>query len=242
MVLNDIKVLFTLKNVIMNIEAQELWEETNSSATGTGSNDLTKVLIGALAGAAAGALVGGLFTQKGVEIRNRVGEGSRSIANNIKDKASGITGSVADKFEATKEAAADWIAKGKQKIGMSSSNSAYKANTAYSTALEGDAKGAGSKILLGALIASVAGTIVWSFATEKGKETRHRVVEGSKNLTSNLKVKASEIAGGLKEGIANTYEAAKEGAIDLLEKEKQKIDALAAGNTGYSSPTGADKW
>ncbi len=238
---NEITVLVTLKNFIMNIESQGLPGATISGATGAGSNDVSKILIGALAGAAAGALIGSLFTKKGVEIRNRVGEGSRSIANNIKEKVSDITSGISDKFQSTKEGAADLIEKGKQKLGMSDSNTAHTAETAYNGSVEADESHPGGKILLGAIIVSVASTIVWSFATDKGNETRRRVFEGSKNITNNLKEKVSEIATGIKDGIVNTYEAAKEGAVDLLENEKQRIDALAAGNTGYKGSSEADK-
>ena len=46
---------------------------TYGDTTNGDSNDLTKVLIGALAGAAVGSLVAGAFPQQGIEIRNRVG-------------------------------------------------------------------------------------------------------------------------------------------------------------------------
>src|SRR6476661_2372607 len=91
------------------------------NTTGSTSSDLTKVLIGALAGAAIGSLVGGAFTQKGVEIRNRVGEGSKDLANNIKEKFSDMKGTISDKYVAAKEGAADLLEKGKQKVGLSSS-------------------------------------------------------------------------------------------------------------------------
>jgi len=226
----------------MDMETKGLSDAGYRDTTSTGSNDLSKVLIGALAGAAAGSLIAGLFTEKGIEVRSRVGESSRNMANNLKDKASTMTENIAgkvseisdsivDKYQATKEGAADLIEKGKQKVGMSSGNTDYKSTTAL------DEKESGSKILLGALIVSVASTIVWSFATEKGNQTRKRIAEGSKDMAATLKDKASVLA----DGIADTYEAAKEGATDLLEKEKQRLDT-PTGNTGYSSSTSPNAW
>ncbi len=225
----------------MNLESRDLSGTNYGAATSADSNDLSKVLIGALAGAAVGSLIGGSFTRKGIEIRNRVGEGSKNIANNLKNKVSDVTGAVADKYEAAKEGAADLIEKGKQKVGMSSANTAYRGSTAYTGGAETDETGSGSKILLGALIASVAGTIVWSFATEKGNETRRRIAKGSKNVASNLKEKVSDVAGGIADGVSQAYEAAKEGAEDLIEQQKQRLNT-PTGNTSYGSSAGADNW
>lgn len=215
----------------MYSESKEFYGTDYRGKTTGNSKDLTKVLIGALAGAAAGSLIGGLFTEKGIEARHRVSEGSKNIANNLKDKVSDIKEGIADKYEAAKEGAADLIEKGKQKVGISPRSAAYK-STAYA-----DEKGTGSKVLLGALAASVAGAVIWSFATEKGKETRNRLGEGSKNIANNLKDKFSDI----KEGIADTYEAAKEGAADLLEKGKQQAN-ISSGSTAYKGTAGADSW
>ncbi len=231
--------LFTPKIFIMYSESKELSDYPYRDTTSGDSKDLSKVLIGALAGAAAGSLIGGLFTEKGIEARNRVSEGSKNIANNLKDKVSGIKEGIADKYEAAKEGAADLIEKGKQKVGISPRSTAYK-STAYTdengTAYTAE-KGTGSKVLLGALAVSVAGLVVWSFATEKGKETRKRVGKGSKNIANNLKDKFTDI----KEGIADTYEAAKEGAVDLLEKGKQQAN-MSSGSTAYKGSAGADSW
>lgn len=221
----------------MSVESREFSDASYDSSVTTGTSDLTKVLIGALAGAALGSLIGGSFTQKGIEIRNRVGEGSKNIANNLKEKVADVKEGIADKYEAAKESAAGLIEKGKQKVGISSGSSSYSDTTAYAA----DETGSGSKILLGALIVSVASTIVWSFATEKGNETRRRIAKSSKNLATNLKDKASDVAGGIVNGIHDTYEAAKEGAVDLLEQQKQATNT-SAGNTSYKSSTGADNW
>lgn len=62
----------------MNLESRDLSGTNYGAATSTDSNDLSKVLIGALAGAALGSLIGGSFTRKGIEIRNRVGEEAKT--------------------------------------------------------------------------------------------------------------------------------------------------------------------
>ena len=199
------------------------YEETEN----TGSKDLYKVLIGAIAGAAAGSLIAGSFTQKGVELRNRVGESSKNMASNLtsnlKDKVSDISEVVADKFEAVKESAADLIEKGKEKIGRVSSSNAYSSNMAYTSAEETDGGGSGPQILLGALIVSVAATIVWSFATEKGNETRRRIAKSSKNMSGSFKDQVLSAAGDIKEVLTDVYESAKEGAADLIEQGEQRL-------------------
>ena len=131
----------------MSTESNELSGAAYRYTTSTDSKDLSKVLFGALAGAAAGSIIGVLFTEKGIETRKRVGEGSRNIANNLKgkvadikeniaDKVADIKENIADKYAATKEGAADLIEKGKQKVGMSSGNNAYRGTTSADT-LEG---------------------------------------------------------------------------------------------------------
>ncbi|MEJ7677378.1 MAG: YtxH domain-containing protein [Segetibacter sp.] len=211
----------------MNSESKEYSGTDYRGTTSTDSRDLTKVVIGALAGAAAGSLIAGLFTEKGIETRKRIGEGSRNIANNLKEKVSDITEGIADKYEATKEGAANLIEKGKQKVGMSSRNTAYEDTS--------DAEGSQSKVLLGALAVSVAGLLIWGFATKKGTETRKRLGKNSKNIVNNLKDKFGDIA----DDIADKYEAAKEGAGDLIEKAKQQND-MSSGSTAYRGSTGAD--
>lgn len=222
-------ILFTPKIFIMNLESRDLSGATYRGNTSTDSNDLSKVLIGALAGAAAGSLIAGLFTEKGIETRKRVAEGSKNIANNLKHKVSDITEGIGDKYEAVKEGAADLIEKGKQKVGMTSGN------TAYNSTAGANVKGSGSKVLLGALAVSLAGTVIWGFGTEKGNETRKRLGKNSKNMANNLKDKITDIA----DGIADKYEAAKEGAADLLEKAKQQNN-MSSTNPTYKGSTGAD--
>jgi gas vesicle protein len=192
--------------------------------TGPPRSDLSKVLIGAAAGAAAGSLVAGLFTQKGVQVRSRISESSKSFAN-IKDKVAEIGEGIADKYEATKEGASDLLEKGKQKVGLSHTNEPAYLKTE-------DDSNAGSKILLGALIVSVASTIVWSFATEKGNETRKNIAKSGKNFASTFKEKVADLA----ENVAEQYEAAKEGAIDLLEQERQKGN-FPRSTTALGGPT-----
>lgn len=213
----------------METESKGLSGATYRQTTSTKSKDLSKVLFGALAGAAAGSIVGVLFTEKGIETRKRLGESSRNMASNLKDKVSDITEGIADKYAATKEGAANLIEKGKQKVGMSSGNAGYKSSNGTSS------KQTGSKVLIGALAASVAGTVIWGFATEKGNETRKRLGKGSKNIASNLKEKLSNIA----DEVADKYQAAKEGAADLVEKTKQQNN-MSSGNTAYRGSTSAD--
>ncbi|HEX8278667.1 MAG TPA: YtxH domain-containing protein [Segetibacter sp.] len=224
----------------MNTESKELLGTAYQGTTSTDSKDLSKVLFGALAGAAAGSIIGVFFTEKGIETRKRVGEGSRNIAKNFKDKVADIKENIADKvadikeniadkYAATKEGAADLIEKGKQKVGMSSGNTAYRGTTGD------DEDNSGSKVLLGALVAAVAGAVIWSFATEKGTETRNRLGKGSKDIANNLKEKLSDIA----DNIADKYQAAKEGAADLVEKAKQQNN-VSSGNTAYRGSTSAD--
>ena len=88
-------------------------------------NSGSKVLLGVLAGAAAGAVLGVLFApDKGIETRKRIGEGSKDIATNLKDKFSDLVDGIADKYEAAREGATDLIEKGKQKVGNLTGNSA----------------------------------------------------------------------------------------------------------------------
>ncbi len=223
--------LFTIKIFIMNTESKELSGADYRGTTRTDSKDVSKVLIGALAGAAVGSLIGGLFTEKGIEARKRVADSSKNMANNLKDKVSDIKEGIADKYEATKEGAANLIEKGKQKVGMSSGNTAYRDRA------EDDEDDSGSMALLGALAVAAAGTIIWGFATEKGKETRKRLGKGSKDIANNLKQKASNLA----DSIADKYEAAKEGAADLVERTKQQNN-LSSGNTAYKGSASADSW
>lgn len=209
----------------MDTETKELSGAEYWSNSSTDSKDLSKVLFGALAGAAAGSIIGVLFTEKGIETRKRLGEGSRNIANNLKDKVSGIKENISDKYAATKESTTNLIEKGKQKVGRSSGNPSYKSTTGA------DAEDSGSKVLIGALAASVAGAIIWGLATEKGKETTKRIGKSSKDIAGNIKDKLSNIA----DDVADKYQAAKEGAADLVEKAKQQ-------NNLSSGSTRADTW
>ena len=83
----------------MNTESTGLSGVDYRDTVTTGSSDISKLLIGALAGAAVGSLIAGSFTQKGIEIRNRVGESSKNIANNLKDKVSDVKDKIADKYD-----------------------------------------------------------------------------------------------------------------------------------------------
>jgi len=198
----------------------------NDEGQNTQTSDVTKVLVGLLAGAAIGSLVGGAFTQKGVDVRNRVADSGRDVADNIKEKFSNLTGTVSDKFESVKDAAAELFEKGKQKLRAGTTAKDNRAETAGNNDAATN-ETAGPGILLGALIVSVASTIVWSLATERGIQTRRRIAAGGRDLANNVKEKVSTAATNIADGISNTYQAAKEGAIDLLEKEKNKQEPSA---------------
>src|SRR5215210_8448260 len=86
------------KIFIMSTESKGLSGAAYRETTSTDSKDLSKVLFGALAGAAAGSIIGVLFTEKGIETRKRLGEGTRNMASNLKDKVSDITAGIADKY------------------------------------------------------------------------------------------------------------------------------------------------
>ncbi|HEX8357886.1 MAG TPA: hypothetical protein VF610_10755, partial [Segetibacter sp.] len=141
----------------MSIESQGYKQKAYKVTRSDDSKDLKKVLVGALAGAAAGSVIAGLFTQKGIETRKRISDESKhiasNIASNIKEKASTISGDIKDKFETTKESAAHLLEKGKQKVGISQPRYGYE-----KTAKTGS-KVSESKVLLGALAVSVAGTV-----------------------------------------------------------------------------------
>ena len=84
-------------------------------------NSGSKVLLGVLAGAATGAILGVLFApDKGPETRRRLSEGSRDVANNLKDRFSDLVDNIAEKYESAREGATDLVEKGKQAVGMSS--------------------------------------------------------------------------------------------------------------------------
>jgi gas vesicle protein len=126
-----------------------------------------------------------------------------------------------------KEAAADLFEKGKQKVGISSANTTYDTSTGYNDSgnyfdnTQSDDSMSGSNILLGALIVSVASAIVWSFATEKGNQTRRSIAKSSRNIAGNLKDKVTDIASDIANTVSDTYQTAKEGVVDMIEKEKQ---------------------
>lgn len=80
-------------------------------------NSGSKVLLGVLAGAVAGAAIGMLFApEAGTEMRRKIGEGSKDIANNLKEKFSELVDGIADKYESAREGASDLLHKGKEKV------------------------------------------------------------------------------------------------------------------------------
>ena len=218
----------------MKFKSKERWAHCNGTKSGK-SKDLSIIITGALAGAAAGSVISGLFTQKGIEVRKNIGKSGKKISTNVKHKVADIADNIADKYEAVKENASDVIEKGKQKVENLTRHVSHKHASHKKTGSH--KKGTPSKVLFGALAASVAGTIIWSFASEKGVETRKRLSKGSKSMATNLKEKVSAIA----DNIADTYATAKEGAADLLEKEKQQADVSSPG-TAYKSSGGTDTW
>lgn len=80
-------------------------------------NSGSKVLLGVLAGAATGAILGVLFApEKGGETRRKLGESSKDIAGNLKEKFGELVDGIAEKYETAREGAADLIKKGKNKM------------------------------------------------------------------------------------------------------------------------------
>ena len=97
-------------------------------------NSGSKVLLGVLAGAAAGAVLGVLFApDRGVETRRKLGEGSKDIATNLKDKFSELVDGIADKYESAKEGATDLINKGKDKASSLAENFGHGGNANVNT-------------------------------------------------------------------------------------------------------------
>jgi gas vesicle protein len=221
----------------MNIKTKGLYEDDYFYRLNNKSSDLTKVLIGAVAGVTVGSLIGGLFTTKGIEIRNRVGDAGKNLANDLANKVSDVKAVVANKYETAKEGAVDLLEKGKQKIGIHSGSNAFISEIPSEHSKAED-KHLGTKILLGALIASVASTVVWSFASEKGKETRKRVVSSTKEMATEFKEKAPKLAKKLATNISDAYQAAKEGAVELVEKERL-VQSISSGTTSLGSPSGS---
>ena len=82
----------------------------------------------------------------------------------------------------------------------------------------------GSKVLLGVLAGAATGAILGVlFAPDRGEETRRRISEGSRDLTTNLKDKFGEFV----DGLAEKYETVKESANDLYEQGKAKASNVA---------------
>jgi gas vesicle protein len=86
-------------------------------------NSGSKVLMGIIAGAAAGAVLGLLFApETGVETRRKIGEGSKDLASNLKDKFSELVDGIAEKYESAREGASDLLHKGKDKLSTVADN------------------------------------------------------------------------------------------------------------------------
>lgn len=201
---------------------------------GTRQSDTTKLLLGALAGAALGTMIASLYTEKGIEVRKSVSDRSREFASGVKEKTTEITGGIKEKvsnistdimnkFEATKEAAASMFMKQKQH------NDSAALHTEYGYNFE-ENEISKPKVALGILAASLAGTIVWSLTTDKGRETLSCIGENSRKFANDIKVKMSGVA----DNLAEQYSLAKEGAKELLEHEDVRL-----GNQTYNNRNSA---
>jgi len=208
--------------------------DTNDYAVDNESSDLKKLLIGALAGAVAGTLIGSLYTEPGTRARRRVSDTSRELASKvkqkasdlnegIKDKASNITEKIGEKVDATKEKLTKVFRKENPNRSYAYGDSAYFTDDDYDRISK-------TKVLLALLAASAAGTIVWSLTTEKGRETRRQVGSSSKKIVENVKAKVP----GIVETVKKVYEEAKEGAKEMVEKQKSPD---TQGGTTYNNPT-----
>ncbi len=216
----------------------DIYNTNYSSTSSSKQGDYKKVLFGALAGAAIGSLVGSLYTGKGIETRNRLSDRSRKMANNIKEKTaditegikekvSDVTAPIADKYRSTKKVATKLFAKEKPEGSISQ---LHGANDNY---VSEDVEISKTKVISALLAAALAGTVIWSFTSEKGKETRKRAVKKTQEVAGKLKVQATKLAEGAKKGI----EVAKEGVDDLLERQRQQQQyATTSANAYNSSP------
>jgi gas vesicle protein len=133
---NEFIIFYHLKQLIM-------YSRSDSNNYSDSSNVGSKVLLGILAGAATGAILGILFApDRGMETRRKIGEGSKEVANNLKDKFSEFVDSVADKYETAKESASDLLEQGKQKASSLASN--LKSDVSSATGSGIGSTGAGS--------------------------------------------------------------------------------------------------
>lgn len=81
-----------------------------------------------------------------------------------------------------------------------------------------------SKVLLGVLAGAATGAILGVlFAPEKGEETRRRLSEGSRELTSNL----NERLRNFMDTALDEFETLKESATGLIEQGKTKALSVA---------------
>ena len=86
-------------------------------------NPGSKILLGVLAGAATGAIIGVLFApETGTETRRKIGEGSRDLATNLKQRFSDLVDGVADKYESAREGASTLVDQAKTKASDLASN------------------------------------------------------------------------------------------------------------------------
>ena len=202
--------------------------------TSSSSHDVKTLVVGALAGAVVGSLIATLYTEKGTRTRRRVSHKTAEVADTIKqkvgdinegvrEKVSNITETVSNKLDVTKKTLTKVFRENAPKNSSS-------INTAYSTYDDENVKISKTKVLLALLGASAAGTIVWSFTTEKGKQTRAKVVSSSKSVVQTIKTKAPQVVETLKV----VYNNVKEGAEQWQEQERQKAPGSPS-STAYGN-------
>lgn len=83
-------------------------------------------------------------------------------------------------------------------------------------------------MLLGALAGAAVGAFIAGLFTEEADELKEKVVQGSKDLTSNLKEKLSVVADNVKETVADTYQTVKQTATDFVGESKDKASSVAS--------------
>src|SRR5690606_37347000 len=112
-----------------------------------------------------------------------------------------VTAPIADKYESAKKVATQVFKKEK------STGSISHFQGDYDRYENEDVEISKAKVTAALLGAALVGTVIWSFTSEKGKTTRKRAVQGTKEAASTLKTNAKKLA----EEVKNVYEDAKVG-------------------------------